>query len=33
MTGSKQPGTLAFYEKSGFERGVKTGFIAYPDTA
>ena len=26
MTGRKDEGTLAFYDKSGFERGTKTGF-------
>jgi GNAT superfamily N-acetyltransferase len=30
MTGSKKEETLRFYEKAGFLRGVKTGFIAYP---
>lgn len=29
-TGSKEEDTLRFYEKIGFQRGVKTGFIAYP---
>ena len=27
MTGSKKEETLRFYEKAGFERGIKTGFI------
>jgi len=30
LTGSKQEETLRFYEKSGFQRNVKTGFVAYP---
>jgi len=30
-TGSKRESTLQFYEKAGFRRGVKTGFVAYPD--
>ncbi len=29
-TGSKEEGTLEFYEKVGFRRGVKTAFIAQP---
>jgi hypothetical protein len=29
-TGSREEATLRFYEKAGFLRGVKTGFIAYP---
>lgn len=31
-TGSKDETTLHFYENAGFRRGVKTGFVAYPDT-
>lgn len=30
LTSSKQEGTLQFYEKAGFKKGVKTGFIATP---
>jgi hypothetical protein len=30
LTGRKDEGTLRFYERAGFKRGVKTGFIAYP---
>jgi GNAT superfamily N-acetyltransferase len=33
LTGRKDEATLRFYEKAGFERGVKTGFIAYPGKA
>ncbi len=29
-TGSKDEATLRFYEKAGFKRGIKTGFIAFP---
>ncbi|MFO1446687.1 MAG: GNAT family N-acetyltransferase [Opitutaceae bacterium] len=29
-TGSKSEATLRFYERAGFVRGVKTGFVAYP---
>ena len=30
MTGSKREETLLFYEKVGFKRDIKTGFVAYP---
>jgi GNAT superfamily N-acetyltransferase len=30
LTGSKQEETLQFYERAGFERGIKTGLIAVP---
>lgn len=30
LTGSKQESTLAFYERAGFVRGEKTGFVAKP---
>lgn len=33
MTGSNREETLRFYEKAGFHRGIKTGFIAYPNGA
>ena len=29
MTGSKLPGTLNFYERAGYDRMEKTGFIQY----
>jgi len=31
LTGRKQAETLRFYEKAGFKRGVKTGFVAKPE--
>lgn len=30
LTGSKTEATLRFYEGAGFQRGVKTGFVARP---
>ena len=30
LTGSKRETTLRFYEKAGFKRGIKTGFVAHP---
>ena len=30
LSGSRREETLAFYERAGFQRGVKTGFVAYP---
>ena len=30
LTGRKDPETLRFYERAGFQAGVKTGFIAVP---
>jgi len=29
LTGRKDPATLRFYEQSGFQSGVKTGFVAW----
>jgi len=31
LTGRKQEETLRFYEKAGFQQGIKTGFVAKPD--
>ncbi len=31
LTSSRKEPTLRFYERAGFKRGVKTGFIAYPE--
>jgi GNAT superfamily N-acetyltransferase len=31
MTGSKREETLRFYDNADFKRGIKTGFIAYPE--
>jgi GNAT superfamily N-acetyltransferase len=31
LTSRKDEATLKFYERAGFERGVKTGFVAYRD--
>tara|TARA_R110002094_G_scaffold77773_1_gene84240 strand:+ start:275 stop:682 length:408 start_codon:yes stop_codon:yes gene_type:complete len=30
LTGSKRESTLRFYEKTGFKRRIKTGFVAHP---
>ena len=30
LTGSKNEATLRFYENAGFQRGIKTGFVARP---
>jgi GNAT superfamily N-acetyltransferase len=30
LTGRKQEETLRFYESVGFQRGIKTGFVAKP---
>ena len=31
LTGRKDEATLRFYDRAGFKRGVKTGYIAYPE--
>ena len=31
LTGSRNEGTLRFYEQAGFQRGIKTGFVARPN--
>ncbi|MBN1367486.1 MAG: GNAT family N-acetyltransferase [Dehalococcoidales bacterium] len=33
LTGRQQPEIFGFYEKAGFKRGVKTGFIIKPEDA
>jgi GNAT superfamily N-acetyltransferase len=33
LTRSKSEGTWQFYERAGFRRGIKTGFIATPEQA
>ena len=30
-TGRKEPGIYSFYEGAGFQKGIKTGFIAYEE--
>ncbi|MFX1572213.1 MAG: GNAT family N-acetyltransferase [Promethearchaeota archaeon] len=30
LTGSKEPAVHHFYEKAGFKKGIKTGFVANP---
>ncbi len=30
LCGSQRESTLRFYEKAGFKRGIKTGFVAHP---
>jgi GNAT superfamily N-acetyltransferase len=31
LTGRQEEATLQFYEKAGFQRGLKTGFVAKPE--
>lgn len=31
LTGRKDEATLRFYDRAGFKRGVKTGYIAHPE--
>ena len=33
LTGRKDEATLRFYEEAGFKRGLKTGFVAKPESA
>ena len=33
LTSSKEETTLRFYEKNGFKRNIKTGFVAYSELA
>jgi GNAT superfamily N-acetyltransferase len=31
LTSRKEESTLRFYERAGFKRGIKTGFVAHPE--